>query len=465
MAVSVQMPKQGNTVEECLLVEWRVKEGDLVKTGDVLCAIETDKASFDVESTADGVVLKLLANAGDLVPVLTDIVVIGEAGEDVSAMTAGSAAAAPAQAQAQAETAPAPAAAATPEAAATRPADQARTGASPDGAATKAVSPRARKLAERLGVDASAVFGTGPGGRVVSRDVQSAVDNGVLRKATPLAKAVMAETGGAAPTGSGLGGMALARDVTTASPARRRDDVPTPPPVVVPYKGIRKLIGDRMLQSLAEHAQLTHNTSADASGLMALRKMFKDNGADAGLPNISINDLICWIVVRTLQSFPEMNATFDQKAGAITQYHGVNLGFAVDTPRGLLVPVVHDAHRMSLSELSAAMAGLAGDCRSGKINPDLLAGGTFTVSNLGSMGIESFTPIINADQVAILGVCAITTVAAPGADGGVVFRPRLGLSLTYDHQAVDGAPASRFLQAVAKGLEAVETALVLDGAR
>ncbi len=466
MAVSVQMPKQGNTVEECLLVEWRVKEGDAVKTGDILCAIETDKASFDVESTADGVVLKLLANAGDLVPVLTDIVVIGEAGEDVSAATAGSGATAAAPAESTSvPAAPAPASPAAAEAAAPRPADQARTGASVDGMATKAVSPRARKLAERLGVDASAVFGTGPGGRVVSGDVQSAVDNGVLRKATPLAKAVMAETGGAALSGSGLGGMALARDVTDASPARRRDDVPTPPPVVVPYKGIRKLIGERMLQSLNKKAQLTHNSSADASGLMALRKMFKDNGADAGLPNISINDLVCWIVVRTLQSFPDMNATFDQKAGAITQYHGVNLGFAVDTPRGLLVPVVRDAHRMSLSELSAAMAGLAGDCRSGKINPDFLAGGTFTVSNLGSMGIESFTPIINADQVAILGVCAITTVAAPGADGRVVFKPRLGLSLTYDHQAVDGAPASRFLQAVAKGLEAVETALVLDGAR
>ncbi len=467
MAVSVQMPKQGNTVEECLLVEWKVKEGDAVKVGDVICSIETDKASFDVESTAEGTVLKLLASAGDLVPVLSDILLVGEAGEKAE----GAAAPVPAAkagadkkaTAAKAEEKSAPAAAP----AAATPAAAPQAGAVAAGE-FKPVSPRGRKLAEKLGVAATAVNGSGPGGRVTSRDIQAAVDSGSAVKASPLAKEIMAATGQVPVAASGLGGLALARDLGAAAASRRSEAVaaaPTPAPEVVPYKGIRKLIGERMLQSLAEHAQLTHNTSADASGLMALRKIFKDNAEAAGLPSISINDLICWVVVRTLQSFPDANALLDKKAGTITRHHGVNLAFAVDTPRGLVVPVVHDAHLLSLAGLAKAMTALAEDCRKGSINPDLLAGGTFTVSNLGSLGVESFTPIINGNQVGILGVCAITQVAAPKKDGGYEFRPRIGLSLTYDHQALDGAPASRFLQAVAKGLESVETALLLYGAR
>lgn len=458
MAQAVQMPKQGNTVEECLLVEWKVKEGDSIKEGDVICSIETDKSSFDVESTASGVVLKLLAAAGDLVPVLSDILLVGDAGEKADVAPAPVAAkpdAAGATAESVPDTKPVladkPASAPVPVAAAS------------SDSAFKPVSPRARKLAEKLGVDAAAIPGTGIHGRVTSVDIQGAVDSGAAVKASPLAKAVMAETGQMPVAATGIGGLARARDLGVAAPGLSVPKAQAVAPTVVPYKGIRKLIGQRMLQSLADHAQLTHNTSADASGLMAMRKIFKDNAKDMGLPNVSINDLICWVVCQTLPSFPEMNAQLDLKAAAITQHHDVNLGFAVDTPRGLLVPVVQGANRMSLVELSKAMSVLAEDCRKGSINPDHLAGGTFTISNLGSVGIESFTPIINGDQVGILGVCAITQTAAPTKDGGYEFRPRIGLSLTYDHQAVDGAPASRFLQAVAKGLENVQTTLALYG--
>ncbi|MDR1744309.1 MAG: 2-oxo acid dehydrogenase subunit E2 [Planctomycetota bacterium] len=460
MAVSVQMPKQGNTVEECLLVEWKVREGDSVHQGDVLCSIETDKASFDVPSTADGVVLKLLAKAGDLVPVLTDIVILGEAGE-----SAGAAAPAPAKKE-EKDSAPAAAPAAK-EAPVPAPAAAPAASAPASGGAGgfKAVSPRARSLAGKMGVDAAAIAGTGIDGRVTSLDVKAAVDSGAAVKLSPLAKEAAASTGQTAGIGTGVGGLGLLGDLGKGAPARRAAmPVQEKAPVAVPYKGIRKLIGDRMLQSLAEHAQLTHNTSADASGLMALRKIYKDNAEAAGLPKISINDLICWVVVQTLQEFPDVNAVFDKKAGVITQHSGVNLGFAVDTPRGLMVPVVRDAHRMGLAELSRTMVDYAGQCRKGSINPDFLAGGTFTVSNLGAFGIESFTPIINGDQVAILGVCAIRDAAAKGPDGKVVLQPRLYLSLTYDHQAADGAPASRFLQAVAKGIENIQTTVALYGA-
>jgi pyruvate dehydrogenase E2 component (dihydrolipoamide acetyltransferase) len=319
------------------------------------------------------------------------------------------------------------------------------------------VSPRARGLAEKLGVDASAIPGSGPGGRVLSTDIRNAVDNGSAVKATPLAKEIMAETGKRPVAATGIGGLARAMDL--GKPAAQDET-----PKIVPYQGIRKLIGERMLQSLQNAAQLTLNASADATGLMALRKMYKDNAADAGLPNITMNDLVCWVVARTLPQFPEINALLDKEKATLTRHTAVNLAFAVDTPRGLMVPVVANAHRLSLSGLAAAMAGLAEECRKGSINPDFLSGGTFTVSNLGGMGIESFTPVLNPPQVGILGVCAITQKPVPAANGGVVFRPSMGLSLTFDHQAVDGAPAAKFLQAVAKGIEGINTALALRGA-
>ncbi len=456
MAVSVQMPKQGNTVEECLLVEWRVKEGDAVKAGDILCAIETDKAAFEVEATADGIVLKLLAAAGDLVPVLTDIAVIGAAGESAASATpapaAAGAPAAPAKAQ---EKAPAPAAAAP------TPAPAAPAKAAPAGAFVP-VSPRARGLAEKLGVDAAAVPGSGPGGRVLSTDVQKAVDSGAAVKASPLAKAVMAETGKRPAAATGIGGLALAADLGTPPPIEA--PVAEAAPAVAPYQGIRKLIGDRMLQSLRDRAQLTLNASADASGLMSLRKIYKAANESAAFPNITINDLVCWVVARTLPLFPEINTLFDREKATLTRFTSVNLAFAVDTPRGLMVPVVTDAHRLPLSALAEAMAARAEECRKGSINPDFLAGGTFTISNLGGMGVESFTPVLNPPQVGILGVCAITQRAVPGTDGAARFRPMMGLSLTFDHQAVDGAPAAKFLKAVAKGIESVHSTLALRGA-
>jgi pyruvate dehydrogenase E2 component (dihydrolipoamide acetyltransferase) len=445
------MPKQGNTVEECLLVEWRVKEGDSVKKGDILCAIETDKASFEVESTADGAVLKLLAQAGDLVPVLTDIAIIGVAGEKVDA------AAAPAAGK--------PAEAPSPARAGAKPAKPAAAAASQakDGAP---VSPRARKLAEKLGVDASAIPGSGINGRVTSRDVQSAVDSGAAKRATPLARAEMKEKNLAPAAATGIGGVVRARDLAekragTARPTASAAAAKAPE--VVPYKGIRKLIGDRMHASLMDHAQLTLNSGADATAMMALRKMIKEHGEAMGLPRITLNDMVAWVAARTLPDFPEVNAVFDKKAATLTKYGQVQLGMAIDTPRGLMVPVIADAHTLSLAEMSVVIARYAEDCRKGSINPDLLTGGTFTITNLGNLGVETFTPVLNSPQVAILGVCAIKDTPVKTPDG-FRFQPRMGLSLTIDHQVVDGAPGARFLQAVAKGIETIDASLALLGA-
>ncbi len=456
-ATAVQMPKQGNTVEECLLVEWKVKVGDKVNKGDVLCSIETDKASFDVESTAGGVVLKLLANAGDLVPVLSDIALIGEAGTNVDAAAA-PAPAAKTESATVAYTAPAP----VPAPAAKAAAPQAKRD-SADSA--NAVSPRARKLADKFSFDPSGVAGTGIDGRVTSRDIQKLIDKGEIKRSTPLAREVMTESGKSAGEASGIGGMVRARDLIERKVTMNKEKTFVElAPEIVPYKGIRKLIGDRMLGSLQDHAQLTLNSSADATSMMGLRKKVKQFAGQFGLPNLTINDMVCWVVAQTLPKFPEVNATLDRKAGTFTQHNRVNLGIAVDTPRGLIVPVIADAHRMSISELSRVIGQYAADSRTGKIKPDLLSGGTFTISNLGGLGIETFTPILNAPQAAILGVCAVRDTAARASDGSITLQPRMGLSITIDHQIVDGAPGARFLQQVVKGLENIEATLAMLGA-
>ncbi|MDR1536120.1 MAG: 2-oxo acid dehydrogenase subunit E2 [Planctomycetota bacterium] len=452
MAVSVQMPKQGNTVVECLLVEWKVGEGDRVEAGDVLCAIETDKASFEIPAPEAGTVLKLLVRAGDLVPVLSDIAIIGGPGEDPGRP------ASPAPVPEPAAPAPPPPGPATP-AGIGAPSGVPAAGGAP-------ISPRGRKLAEKLGVEASRLPGSGPGGRVTSRDVRAAAESGLAARTSRLAGEIMAAGGRIAGPPSGIGGLYLARDLAAPGaevpPASGGEEAEAE---AVPYKGVRKLVGDRMRQSLEEHAQLTLDSSADASGLLAQHQFFKEHGEAAGLPRITLNDLLCWVTARTLTGFPEVNATFDRAGGVILRRTRVNLAVAVDTPRGLLVPVVADAHRLSLSGLSLALAKLADDCRKGSINPDLLAGGTFTVSNLGGLGVERFTPIINSPQAAILGICAVGRVPAPGEGGGLVLKPRIGLSLTIDHQLVDGAPAARFLRELVRGIENVQASLALRGAR
>lgn len=454
MATPVQMPKQGNTVEECLLVEWRCKEGDAVKTGQVLCAIETDKASFEVESPADGTILKLFWKEGELVPVLTNITVIGNPGEDISAFAPEGAATPAAAPEAKKAEAPAPKAAPAPTAP-TTPAAQnvAQTADSP-------VSPRARNLAEKLGVNASALTGSGPHGRVVASDVQAAADAGL--RMTPLAKATAADQGLVAGHGTGLGGRVRARDLTV--PGKAIAAVAEEAPTELQYKGIRKLIGDRMLQSLTNHAQLTENSSADASAFLAYRQSVKEMGESLGLPNISLNDMICWTVAQTLPLFPDLNAIADFAAGKYTQYRQVHLGVAIDTPRGLMVPVIKNAHRLSLVEMAETIAKYAADCRKGSIDPALLSGGTFTITNLGSLGIDSFTPVLNSPQVGILGVCSVKETPIPDGKGGVAFQPRMGLSLTIDHRIVDGAPAARFLKALADNIANFSRTLSLYGA-
>jgi pyruvate dehydrogenase E2 component (dihydrolipoamide acetyltransferase) len=224
----------------------------------------------------------------------------------------------------------------------------------------------------------------------------------------------------------------------------------------VPVKGVRKVIAERMLQSLQTTAQLTLNASADARALQALRKRLKESPEAMGLRGITINDLVLLAVARTLPAFPGLNAVFT--GDTIQQHRHVQLGVAVDTPKGLMVPVVRAADTLTLRQLAAEAKRLAAACQAGKVLPDELSGGTFTVTNLGAFGIESFTPVLNSPQVAILGVCNIQPKPVEVGES-VHFVPHLGLSLTINHQVVDGAPAARFLQSLGQAIAQIDLLL------
>ncbi len=441
MAHALIMPRQGNTVESCIITRWRVAEGATVAADQTVCEVETDKASFDVPAGAAGLVLKILRPEGDDVPVLETIAVIGQAGEDW-ALAAGPASAAnhiAANAPAQ------PAAAFAPDAPAA------------DAAGTSFASPRARKLAAAEGLDACALAGTGPGGRVIERDVSSA-----LSARPPLTAAARAavSAGAAVPAGGcALGGRAGLADLgkpiaAAARPASDYSDGYTD----TPQKGVRKLISERMRGSLAGTAQLSFNGTANARQIQALRARFKACDPALGLAEVTIGDLVLFAVSRVLPRFPSANATLEN--GVLRSYERVHLALAVDTPRGLMVPVIRNADLRSLREISAEAKRLAAACQAGSINPDELSGGTFTVSNLGAFGVESFTPVLNAPQTAILGVNAILPRAAAGPNGAVVLEQRMGLSLTVDHQAIDGAPAARILKAFADAIADIDLLLM-----
>lgn len=448
MATPVLMPKQGNTVEECVLLGWRIKVGDSVKTGDIIGEIETDKATFELEAPEDGTVLALLIEEGDTAPVLSNIAVIGKEGEDISSFGAGETADAPAG-EDKAE--PAPAAEAKPEPAAETPAP------APAASSGGKASPRAKKAAAEKNVPIDQLEGTGPEGRVIERDVVKAASEGL--RLTPLASKIAQDSGKAVPSAAGAGRRVLASALTdagTSAEAGAPDSAEDYEEIKL--SGMRKTIASRMISSMNEHAQLTLNTTAPAESMMNFRKKVKESGEKLGLVNISLGDMVNYAVARTLATYPEVNATL--KDGILRKYSRVHLGFACNTDRGLMVPVLRDAHALTLNSVAAATKDLAGQAKSGAINPDLLQGGTFTVSNLGILGITTFTPVLNSPQVALLGVGSIEP--QPVRKGGeVVFEDRIHLSLTIDHQVIDGWVASEFLKSLTEAISSFELLLSL----
>jgi pyruvate dehydrogenase E2 component (dihydrolipoamide acetyltransferase) len=442
MATVVIMPKQGQSVESCILTELKKKKGDVVAVGDILFAYETDKASFEEEAKVAGTVLEVFFAEGDEIPVLTNVMVIGNEGESVNEFRPDGASPATAVESAApvVETISAPTV--TPIAG-----HQVEKQAVPASSGTVSpVSPRAKALANKNAIQAETLTGSGPYGRVIERDVQAVL--ATAPKTTPLAKAIIKETGAPLPeTGSGLAGMAKAADIGAKNSVYASDNV------VKPLTNMRKIIAKAMHASLQNSAQLTHHLSADARRIMELRKKVKKAVANGYPTDITLNDMVCFAVVRSLLQFSQANAHF--LGDSIRYFSKVHLALAVDTERGLMVPVVKNADDLSIQGLANQLKEIANACKKGSIDPDLLSAeaASFTVSNLGNYGVEIFTPVINLPQAAILGVNTI--VPRPKELGGGVygFVPHIGLSLTYDHRALDGGEATRFLKQIAIEIE------------
>ena len=444
MATAVIMPRQGQSVESCLIGKWYKNKGDKVSAGDILFTYETDKATFEEESKVDGIMLELFFEEGDDVDCLVNVCVIGAEGESVDEFRpALDSVAASVPVAASAEVASAASAAVAGEAApVAASAEEAGTRenhppVSADSDGRLRISPRARRLAEKTLADLRYAEPTGANGRIIERDVQAVLSEGHRSAEGSVASAV--------------GQQQLKGKQENRPPASTGPDSE-----IVALSNVRKFIAKAMHASLSNTAQLTSHSSFDASDVFDFRKKLKGMEDYPELGKITITDIIIYAASRVLIEHKYINAHF--LGDKMQLFNNTHIGVAVDTPRGLLVPTIFNANHMSLSGLSAHAKGLFEKCKQGSIEPDLLKGASFTISNLGGLGVEMFTPILNPPQTGILGVC--NTIER--TKGGKPY-PALGLSITYDHQAMDGADSARFLKDLVVYLENFTSNLLLDG--
>jgi pyruvate/2-oxoglutarate dehydrogenase complex dihydrolipoamide acyltransferase (E2) component len=452
MAQEVLLPKLGLTMEEGTIVEWVAKPGDLVKSGDVLLRLGTDKVDADVEAEGEGR-FEPVAAQGVTLPPGALIAWLLQGDEQPPERPAEAPAAAPAG----------PALRDVGELQLTGPA----TPLSEEPAGRLAASPNAKRIAKERGVDLRALRGTGPGGRIVSEDVEEALAAGVIAPAgrpsaeepvrapvSPLVRrqAVALGVDLSQVRGSGLGGRIRRADVAAvASAGQQAQTAPVPaavglrPGTVIPLTGMRGAIARSMHASLQEMAQLTHGYEAEVGALLALRDNLKREWAGTGLRVPSINDFVVRAAAHALLEHPMLNATI--RDDGIHLLEEVHIGIAVAVPDGLVVPVVRDADRRGLVDIGEQTFALATAAREGRLTLPDLEGATFVVTSLGSYGVDFFTPVVNPGNTGILGVGRVRDGVR--WEGDVPHRTSvLTLSLSFDHRAVDGAPAAEFLRTV-----------------
>lgn len=440
MASDVVMPRLGWTMETGRVVEWMRRDGEQVAEGDVIFSVESDKSVVDVEALDSGVLrIPEGSVAGLEVPVGATIAFITKPGEEPPAW--------------QAVGSMAPAAAPDPEPVAVVPAAPAPTGG---GGVGGAISPRALRVARELGIDPATVTGTGAGGRIREADIRAAAAAGGSStgayRAAPAVRKLAQEAGVDLGTvaSSGIAGRILPADVRQAA---SRAGIPAGG-VTTPMSITRRAIADRMTETARTVVPVTLTTEVDATELVRLRETMRRDLAGTNLPLPSFNDLVARIVALALLEHPALNASM--QGDAIVEHGAVHIGVAVDTERGLLAPVIRDAHLKSVHQIAAESAGLIERTRGGNAPMDDLRGSTFTISNLGMFGIDAFTPVINLPEAAILGLGRIVAkpVVVDEASETVEIRRMMVLSLTFDHRVVDGAPAARFLKSVGGMIEA-----------
>jgi pyruvate dehydrogenase E2 component (dihydrolipoamide acetyltransferase) len=444
------MPQLGLTMEYGTIVNWLVAEGDEVLAGQEVCEVETDKATVAVEAHHAGQVARILIPEGQEVPVGTPICVLVPPGETLPSDWQPSGAEPSVEASTVSQPSAEDLASAVPATA-------------HDGGPVPA-SWKARTLAREMALDLAMIPGTGPGGRVIAADVLNdrATAGDVEAAASPLACTLAGALGIdlARVAGTGPNGRIEREDVirfaadiiSDAGQQAGERSAPSLPPRVVPLEGVRGIVSQRMAESAHTTARVTLMREADASALVAFRARLKSQDIQ-----VAYNDLLIVICAAALQEHPEANARLTERG--IEQLPDVHIGLAVDTDRGLMVPVIHDAHRRSLLEVADESRRLIDGARSGRISPDDLTGGTFTLTSLGMYGVDAFTPVINLPECCILGVGRI--VRKPVVDertDAVVVQPRITLSLVFDHRVIDGAPAARFFNRI---VELVEEPMLL----
>ena len=437
MATELLMPKLGLTMTEGTIDEWKKKVGDPVAKGDIIYSVATDKLTNDVEADTDGVLLAIVVPEGETVPCKTLVGWIGAAGEAVPA--AGSA------------PAPAPAEAAAPAAPAAAPQAAAPAAARPAGEYVPA-TPYAKKLAKEKGFDLAAIPATGYKGVVVARDVEGFVPSAAAAsaapavKASPLAEKVAADLGIDLADVKAAHGRVLAEDLLRyIAETREKAEESDAREEVKAMSGMRKAIAKNMQNSHMTSPTVTFNLGIDMTEMKRYREQLK-----AKEIKVSYTDLLVKFVAKALTEFPMLNCSVQDNK--IVYKHYVNMGVAVALDNGLVVPNITDADKKSLTEISAEVKEMAKLAREGKLPPEKLSGGTFTITNLGMYGIESFSPIINQPEVAILGVNTMEDKVVV-RNGEICIRPIMNLSLTADHRVVDGSVAAQFLQRVKSLME------------
>jgi len=422
MAITFGMPSLGHTMEKGKIIEWLKHEGDAIAKGEPLVVIETDKVITEVESPAEGIVLRIVARPDEERPIGAPLAVLGAQGEQVS--------------EAELQHMLGPTAAPTPAAPVPAPVVVPRTDAvARDGGGERLkISPIARKLAEELGLDPSTIQGTGPGGRITKDDV--------LQVAEATKAGTSATTPAAAPT---------------ATPAASPVAAPTAPvpgrlsvSSTIPLRGMRGRVAERMFQSWNTIPRVTEVMQVDMSTTVAFRDAMLGQWEQQYGLRISLNDMITKAVAMALRHHPRLNATLENQE--VRLHDSINMGLAVNLDEGLIVPVIFNADQKDLGQIAHTSRDLAEKARTGRLQLDEISDGTFTITNLGTTGIELFTPIINPPQVAILGVGMVQRRPIVVGDA-LAIRPSVYLSLVFDHRAVDGVPAANFLQEVKRLLE------------
>lgn len=449
MAQIFRMPAMGQTMQEATILKWLKQEGESVKKGEPLLEIMTDKVSMEIESDYSGTLLKILQEPEAVVPVQGPLAIIGESGEDISSLLAEVSGRPPAEAAVPLRSTPVREPSPPPLLA---PQPESPTLGEPSfpTAMPFKVSPRARKRAEEAGIDLRLLAGrgSGPGGRIIESDVLALIEEQRVR-ATPLAERIAAERGVELRelVGTGPGGKVLKEDVLRAITP------PAPPaePQRIPIVGMRKAIAEAVVRSFYTAPHVTMTMEVDMTEAMALYRRLAEEVQRRYQQSLSLTALIARATVLALKDHPRLNATVEQET--LLLWPDVHLGIAVALPEGLVAPVIHNADRKSLLELSQEIKKLADRAREGRLTPQEISGGTFTITNLGGYGIEEFTPIINPPQVAILGVGQIARKPVVVEDR-IEPRDRMKLSLSFDHRVIDGAPAAEFMRDIKEYLEA-----------